>query len=173
MELATQVLTAVVQTFVTGRFMRRFGVGATLATVPVVSMIGFSALGGTAWGTLPMFGTFVFLSVLRRGTEFSLGRPAREVLFTVVPREDKYKAKGFLDTFVYRLGDQIGIWTYAGLAALGLTLSGISWVAVGSSFAFLGLAVWLGRRQQERAHEAAERAPREMPRAAVAAAPTR
>jgi ATP:ADP antiporter, AAA family len=161
MEFATQVLTAIVQAFVTGRFMRRFGVAATLGAVPVVSMLGFAALAATSWGMLPVFATFVALSVFRRGTEFSLGRPAREVLYTVVPREDKYKAKSFLDTFVYRLGDQIGIWSYAGLAALGLTLTGgIAWVAVLTSFAFLALAIWLGRRQQERARDAAsERAP--------------
>ena len=168
MELATQVLTALVQAFVTGRFMRRFGVAATLGAVPVVSMLGFAALGATAWGVLPVFATFVALSVLRRGTEFSLGRPAREVLYTVVPREDKYKAKSFLDTFVYRLGDQLAVWGYAGLAALGLAVTGISWIAVASSAAFLALALGLGRRPQERARDAAaEPAPLDVPRAAA------
>ena len=70
-----------------------------------------------------------------------------EVLFTVVPREDKYKAKSFIETFVYRGGDQIGAWTFAGLTALGLGLTGISWVAVPISAVWLGLGVWLSGRQ--------------------------
>jgi AAA family ATP:ADP antiporter len=72
-----------------------------------------------------------------------------EVLFTVVPREDKYKAKSFIETFVYRGGDQLGAWTFAGLTALGLGLSAISWVAVPMSAVWLGLGVWLSRRQAE------------------------
>jgi AAA family ATP:ADP antiporter len=69
------------------------------------------------------------------------------VLFTVVSREDKFKAKSFIDTFVYRAGDQVGAWTYAGLAALGLTLTGIAWAAVPMCIAFLAVGLWLGRRE--------------------------
>jgi AAA family ATP:ADP antiporter len=69
-------------------------------------------------------------------------------LFTVVPREDKYKAKSFIDTVVYRLGDQVGAWSYAGLGMLGLGMTGIAIVAVPVSLLWLLNGLWLGRRQQ-------------------------
>jgi AAA family ATP:ADP antiporter len=70
-----------------------------------------------------------------------------EVLFTVVPREDKYKAKNIIETFVYRGGDQLGAWYYAGLAYIGLSLAGISFVAVPLGVLWLFLGLWLGKRQ--------------------------
>jgi AAA family ATP:ADP antiporter len=70
------------------------------------------------------------------------------VLFTVVAREDKYKAKSFIDTVVYRLGDQLGAWSYAGLGLLGLGMTGISLVAVPISMLWLVNALWLGRKQK-------------------------
>jgi ATP:ADP antiporter, AAA family len=101
-----------------------------------------------------VLGTVVAFNVARRASNYAVLNPAMEVLFTVVPREDKYKAKSFIETFVYRAGDQLGAWGYAGLAALGLGLPGISWVAVPVSGLFLVLGVWLGRRQVGMAREA-------------------
>jgi AAA family ATP:ADP antiporter len=86
--------------------------------------------------------------VLRRAGNFAFARPSREVLFTVVPREDKYKAKSFIDTVIYRSGDQAGAWSYAGLAWLGLGMTGISLAAVPLSMAWLLNALWLGRKQK-------------------------
>ena len=106
-------------------------------------------------------------TVLRRGGNFALTNPAMEVLFTVVKREDKYKAKNVIETVVYRTGDQIGGWGYSGLAALGLGLSGISYVAIPLSVIFLGLAVWLGRRQGELARGVTPAEPRAPAVAAV------
>jgi AAA family ATP:ADP antiporter len=77
------------------------------------------------------------------------------VLFTVVSREDKYKAKSFIETFVYRAGDQIGAWTYALFAALGLGVGGAAYAAVPFAVVWLLLGFWLGRRQAQLA--AAER----------------
>jgi AAA family ATP:ADP antiporter len=94
-----------------------------------------------------VFTTLAIFTVLRRATNFSLTNPAMETLFTVVPREDKYKAKSFIETFIYRGGDQLAAWLYAGLAALGLGLGGIAFTAVPVSAVWLVLAVWLGRRQ--------------------------
>jgi AAA family ATP:ADP antiporter len=96
---------------------------------------------------MPVFAALAVFVVLRRAGNFALTNPGMEVLFTVVPREDKYKAKSFIETFVYRGGDQIGAWTFAGLTALGLGLTGISWVAVPVSAVWLGLGVWLSRKQ--------------------------
>lgn len=92
------------------------------------------------------------VQVARRVSNFAFARPAREVLFTAVPREDRYKAKNFIDTVVYRGGDQIAGWSYAGLIALGLGLTGIAIVAVPLSAGWLALSAWLGRR-----HARAER----------------
>jgi len=141
-ELAVQVLTITAQIFFTGRIIRWFGLVAALAFLPIVSMLGFGALA-----SIPVFTALAAFVVLRRAGNFALTNPGMEVLFTVVPREDKYKAKSFIETFVYRGGDQLGAWSYAGLTAIGLSLVGISWVAVPLSAAWLGLGVWLARRQ--------------------------
>jgi AAA family ATP:ADP antiporter len=141
-DTVVQFLTVLAQLFLTGRVIRWLGVGVTLALLPVLSLVGFTALG--AAGTLAVF---VGFQVLRRAGEYAIGRPAREVLFTVVPAEDKYKAKNFIDTFVYRSGDQIGAWSYAGLSAAGLTVAAISYLAAPLSALWLAVALWLGRRQ--------------------------
>ncbi len=149
-DAVVQSLTILAQLFVTGRVIRWFGVAVTLAIMPVLSFVGFAALG--VWGTL---GVFVIFQVLRRAGEYAFGRPAREVLFTVVPPEDKYKAKNFIDTFVYRSGDQIGAWSYAGLSALGLAVGSISLIAAPLSAFWFAIALWLGRAQAQRQREEA------------------
>jgi ATP:ADP antiporter, AAA family len=153
MELGTQLITAFGQMFLTGRAMRWFGLSVTLAAVPAVSILGFAALGATGWGTLPLLATFIVFNIARRSTEFTLTNPSRKVLFTVLTREDKYKASTFLETFVYRGGDQVAVWSFAGLAGLGLALSQISWIAVLIAVPYLALGVWLGKRQRQMALE--------------------
>jgi len=146
LEFAVQTLTVITQIFFTGRIIRWLGLALALGVLPLVSVLGFGTLGAAA--TFPVFAVFL---VLRRATNFAVMNPAMEVLFTVVRREDKYKAKNVIETFVYRGGDQLSGWAYAGLAALGLTLSGISFVAVPLSLFWLGLGIWLGRRQAQMA----------------------
>jgi len=140
-DTVVQGLTILAQLFVTGRVLKWVGVGATLAIMPILSVVGFTALG--TWGTLAVF---VVFQVMRRAGEYAFGKPAREVLFTVVPPEDKYKAKNFIDTFVYRGGDQIGAWSYAGLSAAGMAVSSIALFAAPMSLVWLGVAFWLGTR---------------------------
>ena len=142
LELAVQTLTVITQIFFTGRIIRWLGLGLALALLPIISILGFSGLA-----VLPAFGMVAVFTVLRRGGNFAITNPAMEVLFTVVRREDKYKAKNVIETFVYRGGDQIGAWTYRGLTGLGLGLVGISYVAVPLSLIWLGLGLWLGKRQ--------------------------
>ena len=86
--------------------------------------------------------------VLRRTANYAIARPSREVLYTVLAREDKYKAKHFIDTFVYRAGDQVGAWSYAGARGLGLAVSGLAVVAVPLSLLWAAIGLWLGRRQR-------------------------
>ena len=148
LELSVQTLTVVTQIFFTGRIIRWLGLGLALALLPIISILGFGALA-----LVPAFGTVAMFTVLRRGGNFAITNPAMEVLFTVVRREDKYKAKNVIETFVYRGGDQIGAWAYKGLTGLGLGLVGISYVAVPLSVIWLGLGLWLGRRQAQLAGE--------------------
>jgi AAA family ATP:ADP antiporter len=154
-ELTTQLIAGIGQAFLTARIIRVAGLSVTLAAVPLVSIIGFTALGMTAWGVLPLLATAVVFGIARRSTEFMLTNPSRKILFTVISREDKYKANSFIETVVYRFGDQATSWSYAGLTALGLTLTGIAWVTVPLSAIYLALGVWLGRRQKELASQQA------------------
>jgi AAA family ATP:ADP antiporter len=119
------------------------GVTLTLAIVPALSVAGFALLGG-----YPTVAVLVAFQAVRRATNFALARPTREVLFIVLPREDRYKTKNFIDTFVYRLGDQIGAWSLAALGAAGVGLIGMAWLSVPMSIAWLVNGLWLGRTQE-------------------------
>ncbi len=136
------------QLFLTGRLLKRFGVGPTLSLLPLFSVIGFGALA-----LLPTLSAVVAFQLIRRAGNFAVARPTREVLFTVLPREDRYKAKSFIDTVVYRLGDQIGAWSFALLTTLGLGLMQVSVVAAVLSALWLANSWWLGRRQDVLARE--------------------
>jgi AAA family ATP:ADP antiporter len=142
-DLVVNVLTLGVQLFLTDRLLRGLGVALTLTLLPALSMVGFVALGVT-----PTVAIIVLFQVLRRTGNFAVARPTREVLFTVIPREDKYKAKSFIDTVIYRSGDQVGAWSYALLSGLGLSLTGIALAAVPLSVVWLLNSFWLGREQE-------------------------
>ena len=140
-DLAVNVLTLVVQVFLTGRLLRIFGVMLTLALLPALSVLGFGVLA-----VLPSVGAVVAFQVLRRGGNFAIARPTREILYTVVPREDRYKAKAFIDTVIYRLGDQIGAWATPLLGGHGH--AALALAAIPLSVLWLVESVWLGRRQE-------------------------
>lgn len=142
-DLLVNSLTLGAQLFLTGRVLRAVGVGLTLAALPVLSVLGFTTLA-----MAPTIAVLVSYQVLRRAGNFAFARPSREVLFTVVPREDKYKAKSFIDTVVYRTGDQVGAWSYAAMSFLGIGMSGISLAAIPVSIAWLLNGLWLGRKQE-------------------------
>src|SRR5438876_3296093 len=135
-------ITVLIQIFLTGRLLKWFGVGFTLVAMPFVSMLGFAAMG-----IAPSLALLAIFQVARRVAAYALLRPSREILFTVLRREDKYKVKSVTDTLGYRTGDQIGVWSYSGLHDLGLGLSSISFVAVPVVAGWCGLCLWLGRKQ--------------------------
>jgi AAA family ATP:ADP antiporter len=141
-DLLVNILTVLVQVFLTGRLLKWLGVGVTLAILPALSVVGF-----TTMGVAPTLALLVIFLTLRRAGNFAIARPARETLFTVVSREDKYKAKNFIDTVVYRTGDQIGAWTDPFLRWLGLDLTGVSFVAAPIAAVWLLVSLWLGRKQ--------------------------
>jgi AAA family ATP:ADP antiporter len=142
-DLAVNVGALATQSLATGRIVAAIGLAGALVLVPALTAAGFAlaALAPGPW-------TFGAFQVIRRAVHFAVDRPSREVLFTVVPREDKYKAKAFIDTFVYRGGDTLSGWLHAGLAAGGLALSGLSLAAVPFAILSAGVAVWLARRQR-------------------------
>jgi ATP:ADP antiporter, AAA family len=133
-------ITLILQVFFTGWLMSWLGVVATLCALPLVSVVGFGALAA-----YPRVGVLVAAQVARRVSNFALARPTREVLFTSSVREDRYKAKNFIDTVVYRGGDQVASWSYAGLMGLGVSLAQVSVIAVPLSLIWLALALWLAR----------------------------
>jgi AAA family ATP:ADP antiporter len=149
-DLAVNSLTALTQIFFTGRIVRRIGVALALATLPLVCILGFFAVGVTP--TLMVIAVF---QVFRRTSNYAIARPCREMLYTVLPADYKYKAKNFIDTFVYRAGDQIGAWSYAGLTAVGLGAAGFAMVSVPLSVIWLGTGLWLGTKQRRMARSEA------------------
>ena len=141
-DLLVNCLTLGVQLFLTGRIVMLLGVGLALALLPAFTIVGF---GGLAM--MPSLSTIAVFQVLRRAGDYAIARPTREMLFTVVPREDRYKAKSFIDTFVYRLGDQVGAWSVALLRGLGDNVATVAMVAMPVAALWLLNALWLGRRQ--------------------------
>ncbi len=140
-DLVVNVLALVTQLFLTGRILRWFGIGIALAFLPALGALGFGLLG--LW---PGLVAVMTLDILRRSTNFAFQRPAREALYAILSRGEKYKAKNFNDTFAYRVGDQIGAWSYPAMVGLGLGASGLSFSMVPLSLAWLVLALWLGRK---------------------------
>ena len=146
LEIWVNSITVLIQIFLTGRLLKWFGVGITLVAMPFLSMVGFAAMG-----IAPSLALLAIFQVTRRAAAYALLRPSREILFTVLRREDKYKVKSVTDTLGYRVGDQIGAWSYGGLHAMGLGLSSISFIAVPVAAGWCVLSIWLGKRQVEMA----------------------
>jgi len=160
LEIWVNCITLLIQVFLTGRFLKWFGVAFTLTALPFLSMIGFASMA-----IAPSLALLAVFQVARRAAAYALMRPSREILFTVLKREDKYKVKSVTDTLGYRVGDQLGAWSYGGLGANGLqlTLNTISWIAVPVTAGWCALSLWLARKQ----HALAEAQRREIPEVVV------
>ena len=145
-DLAVSLLTIIVQFVVTGKIIRRFGAGPAAAFLPFVFALGFLALALT-----PMLWVVIAFQAMQRAANFAISNPAREILFTVVEREEKYKAKNVIDNVVFRGGDALSGWFFHALRGLGLELSAIALATVPVALAWLALALGLGRAQEKRA----------------------
>ena len=150
-DFAIGILTIIVQFFATGRLIARFGVGRAAAVLPLVFGLGFVALAFT-----PMLLVVIAFQAIQRTANFAISNPAREVLFTVLEREEKYKAKNVIDIVVFRGADAVSGWLFAVLRAAGLELSTISLATVPLAGAWLVLALALGRGQERRARWATD-----------------
>ena len=141
----TQLTTLVLQAVVTGHLMKRLGVHITLALLPVIVALGFVGLAISA-----SLAALIVLQATFSAVQRSIIRPARETLFTVVSREDKYKSKAFIDTFVYRTGDVVGAQVEGLLGRLGMGLAALVSVTVPLALVWGVLGIWLGRAQHRR-----------------------
>lgn len=130
-DLTVNALCIPLQLFVTGRLVARFGLAAVLVAVPIYMIGGFLAVASA-----PVLLVLIAVQVVRRAGDYAITRPAREMLFTALPKESRFKAKNVIDTVVYRGGDAANAWLYALLSSLGLGLAGIA--TVGALIA----AVW-------------------------------
>ncbi len=136
MDLAVNTLSIGTAFFVTGRLTTRFGLAWTLALVPVVIVAGLLVVA-----MAPMLWVVVGMQCVRRAGNYSITRPGREMLFTVVDRETRFKAKSVIDNVVYRGGDVIAAWAFTGLSTgLGLGLGALA--VVGAVLA--GIWAWVG-----------------------------
>ena len=143
LDFIINLLTIGIQFFITGHVLRKWGVTVMLAAMPLVSLLGFGLFG--LFTVLPVLMTF---GVLRRAGEFSITKPTRESLFTVVSREEKYQAKNMIDTVIHRGGDWTGTWVGSGLHSLGLSLTHMAYAALPIAGIWLVTGVFLGRRHE-------------------------
>src|SRR6185437_1112117 len=147
-DLAVGLLTVATQVFATGKFLKRFGTGIAAGALPSVYIVGFAALA-----IAPTLAVVMVLQVTQRWMNFAIANPARQVFFTVVGREEKYKAKNLIDVVVYRGSDALYGWVYDSLQALGLKLGGIALCALPVVAGWLILSMALGRRQERLARK--------------------
>lgn len=145
-DLYTQVATLVLQALLTGHVMKRLGVSVALALLPITVALGM--LGLAMWGSLA---ALIALESGFRAVQRGIMRPARETLFIVTPRQERYKAKAFIDTFIYRTGDVIGSQTEGALSRLGIGLAALATFAVPLAMVWMVLGIWLGVTQGRRA----------------------
>lgn len=152
-DFVVQALSLLAQLFVTGRLAQRLGVRVLLAGVPLLMAAGF------LWLALaPTFAVFVVVMVARRAGEYAFIRPGREMLYTVVPPEQKYKAKNFNDTVVYRGGDALSAWVKTGIDAIAQQPMIAMLIGAGIALAWTINGAWLSRRLDRRDSAATQEA---------------
>ncbi|WP_213957768.1 MFS transporter [Variovorax sp. dw_954] len=145
-DLIVGLLTLATQVFATGHFLKRFGTGIAAAALPAVYVVGFVLL----WWSPGLMVVLVF-QVVQRWMNFAIANPARQVFFTVVGREEKYKAKNMIDVVVYRGTDALYGWVFSSLQAMGLKIGAIALCALPVALLWTVLSTALGRHQERRA----------------------
>jgi AAA family ATP:ADP antiporter len=149
-----QAVSLVTQLLVFARLFKWFGFRVMLVSVPILMTIGYGV-----FALYPSFMVLVVVFAIRRVGEYGITRPCRDSLFTVVTREEKYKAKSLIDTFVYRGGDALSGSLYKALTtSLGAGPGAIGWVGAGISALWTLQALVLGRAQENRATGSATKA---------------
>jgi ATP:ADP antiporter, AAA family len=144
-DLAVSLLTLVTQLFITGQVLKRVGTGVAAAALPMVYIVGFAVLA-----VMPTLIVVVTVQVVQRWTNFAIANPARQLFFTVVTREEKYKAKNLVDVVVYRGSDALSGWIFDTLQGLGLKLGAIALCSLPVVAGWAVLSLALGREQEKR-----------------------
>ena len=145
-DLIVSALTLIFQLALTAPLIRLVGIGGALVALPLATVAAFMAMA-----LAPVPTTVALAQGLRRAVEFAIVRPGREVLWTVVSREEKYKAKNVIETVVYRGGDAASGWLSVGLTALGAGFGLLAMVIVPFAGLWAWLCFWLAKRQAQRA----------------------
>ena len=147
-DAASNTLSFIGQLIIVKFAVQKFGIGLTLAILPIVCVIGFTLLAFH-----PVFIVMALFQVVRRGFTYGLSKPATDMLYSVVSREAKYKAKNFTETAVWRGGDLVATWTVRSMSGIGL--SGVALVCLPLAVIWSALALWIGReyRRRDRKHE--------------------
>ena len=141
MDLAVNILAILTGLFATGRIVSRFGMPLTIALVPVMICIGLLVLAIS-----PLLGVVVILQIIRRAGNYAITRPAREMLFTRVDRESRFKAKPVIDIVAYRGSDMVMAWIFTGLTqGLGLGLGAVAAVGAGMAAFWSFIGIYLGK----------------------------
>lgn len=155
LDTLVQSLAIFTQLFLTGRIAQKLGVTVLLVAVPLVVATGFVLLALS-----PVFAVFAVVMVVRRAGEYALVRPGREMLYTVVSAEQKYKAKNFIDTVVYRGGDALSGWLKRGLDLLGEHPALAMYIGAGLALLWAWVGLRLGQAQRQREGSSLNCAPR-------------
>jgi ATP:ADP antiporter, AAA family len=142
-DAAVNTLTLFLQIFVTGHLVRKVGLTACLVLLPVLA-----ALSLVFVGLMPTLMVVAIGTVIRRASEFAIAKPAREVLYTVITREERYKTKNVIDTAVSRGGDVVASWSHAQIKALGLSTSQMAFATIPFALAMISAGLFLGRKQE-------------------------
>ena len=141
MDLAVNILAILTGLFATGRIVSRFGMPLTIALVPVMICIGLLVLAIS-----PLLGVVVILQIIRRAGNYAITRPAREMLFTQVDQESRFKAKPVIDIVAYRGSDMVMAWIFTGLTqGLGLGLGAVAAVGAGMAAFWSFIGIYLGK----------------------------
>ena len=141
MDLAVNILSISIGLFATGRIVGKFGMPVTIAMVPVMVCIGLLILAIS-----PLLGVVMILQIIRRAGNYGMTRPAREMLFTLVDRETRFKAKPVIDIVAYRGSDMLMAWLFTGLTqGLGLGLAAVAGVGAGIAALWSLVGIYLGR----------------------------
>ena len=144
-DLAVSLLTLVTQLFITGQVLKCVGTGVAAAALPLVYIVGFAVLA-----VMPTLIVVVTVQVVQRWMNFAIANPARQLFFTVVTREEKYKAKNLVDVVVYRGSDALSGWIFDTLQGLGLKLGAIALCSLPVVAGWAVLSLALGREQEKR-----------------------
>jgi AAA family ATP:ADP antiporter len=151
MDAMINALSFIGQLLLVKHSVRRLGIGSTLMLLPLVSIIGFTLLAIN-----PAFIIIAGLQVLRRSLGFGFTKPTTDMLYSVVSKESKYKAKNFIETTVYRGWDVVSTWTIRSMSGIGL--SGIALVCIPIALLWSGVVFWIGREYKLRDQETSSNA---------------